>query len=171
MNNALRLAALAASMAVAATPAFAAPVSASPAATATVTIVRSLTLTANQNLDLGTVVVGNTITGSETVSLDNAGVLTCGLGVNLTCSGVTQVAKYTATGSTGQSVVVTVAASPLLSGANSLTFTPNAHGNVVLVAVSGIGTGKFDLGGAVTVSGATKDGVYSGDMNVTVDYL
>ena len=172
MNNILRIAALAAASALVATPALAAPVSSSPAATATVTIVRALTLTANQNLDLGTVVIGNAIVGSDTVSLSNAGVHVCGSGGALTCSGTNQVAKYTVTGAAGQSVAVTVAASNLTSGANTLLFTPNAASSAVALAnVGGVGTGSFDLGGSVTVTGATKDGVYSGNMNVTVDYV
>ena len=171
MTNFFRKAAFAAvaMSAVAATPAFAVA-TASPAATATVTIVRALTLTANQNLDLGTVTIGNAIAGSQTVSLTNAGVLSCGT-AGLTCSGTPKVAKFTVTGASGQSVVVTTSSGNLTSGANTLLFSPNTVGNVALVATAGVGTGTFDLGGAVTVSGATKDGVYSGNINVSVDYL
>ena len=155
--------------AVAATPAFAAA-TASPAATATVVIVRALTLTANQNLDLGTVTINNTITGSQTVSLTNLGVLTCGA-AGLTCTGTPKVAKFTVTGASGQTVVVTTASGNLTSGANTLLFSPNSVSNVALAAVAGVGTGTFDLGGAVSVSGATKDGTYSGNISVSVDYL
>ena len=173
MTNFARKAALGAvlaGLALTAAPAAAAPVGvtgAKPQANAR--IIRPLTLTAKRNLNFGTIVLGTVATGGETVGITAAGAFTCGSG-GLTCSGTTQTAQYNVTGTQGQVIVVS-AANVSLTGTNggSLTFTPNLPANFTLTN-SGTPGRDFDVGGSITILPTTVDGVYSGDLEVSVDY-
>lgn len=174
MSKFLRMAAVAATtaaVALTAVPADAAPVGVTGAKpTAKARIIKPLTLTRVRDLDFATIVMGTVDPAGESVALTAAGVLSCGSG-GLTCSGTTQTARYNVTGTQGQ--VVTVAGSNVtLTGSNggSLTFIPALPANLTL-ANSGSPGANFDVGGSITVLPTTTDGVYSGDMEVTVDYL
>src|SRR5215213_4886844 len=67
--------------------------------------VKPLTLSSVQDLNLGTIVLGPGQWGSATVGISRAGQFTC-TNVNLTCSGATQVATYTVSGSNNETVVI-----------------------------------------------------------------
>ena len=139
-------------------------------ATATAKIYRPLTISFVQNLDFGTVVLSGAGTWSgEVVSIDQTGALTCGGGVNLTCSGSQQAAKYHLVGT--NNAVVTISSPGFnLTGPGTLAFTPNAPATVNLGA-SGSSTGvDFGVGGSITLASTTADGVYSGTFNVTANY-
>ncbi len=139
-------------------------------ATATAKIYRPLTISFVQNLDFGTVVLSGAGTWSgEVVSIDQTGALTCGGGVNLTCSGSPQAAKYHLVGT--NNAVVTISSPGFnLTGPGTLAFTPNAPATVNLGA-SGSSTGvDFGVGGSITLASTTPDGVYSGTFNVTANY-
>lgn len=139
-------------------------------ATATAKIYRPLTISFVQNLDFGTVVLSGAGTWSgEVVSIDQTGALTCGGGVNLTCSGSPQAAKYHLVGT--NNAVVTISSPGFnLTGPGTLAFTPNAPATVNLGA-SGNSTGMdFGVGGSITLASTTPDGVYSGTFNVTANY-
>jgi hypothetical protein len=171
MTKFVRLAALAAAVTLAATPAIAAPVSASPKATATAKIVKPLTLTAVRNLNFGTIVLGAGLGASEAVSITQAGVVTCG--PNLTCSGTVASAQYGVTGTNNLWVNIVATASNLTNttsgGSETLVFTPNAPASLQL-SNSGAPGDLFQVGGAIAVDSATVDGLYVGNMEVTVDY-
>ncbi len=172
MTNFLRLTSLAAASAVLAltsTPAAAQQVGVSGAKpTATARIIRPLTLTGVRDLDFGTVVLGAVPAGGSSVSLTAAGVLSCGTG--LTCSGANQTAQYNVTGTQGQVVVVS-ATNSLLTGSNggTLNFVPAVPANITMPN-SGAPGQNFDVGGSITIVPATTDGVYSGEMEVFVQY-
>ena len=139
-------------------------------ATATAKIYRPLTISFVQNLDFGTVVLSGAGTWSgEVVSIDQTGALTCGGGVNLTCSGSPQAAKYHLVGT--NNAVVTISSPAFnLTGPGTLAFTPNAPATVNL-GTSGSSTGvDFGVGGSITLASTTPDGVYSGTFNVTANY-
>lgn len=173
MTNFFRLSALAAAAAAAAltaAPAAAAPVGvtgAKPKANAR--IIRPLVLAGVRDLNFGTIVLGSVAAGGESVALTSAGVLSCGTG-GLTCSGTTQTARYNVQGTQGQVVVVS-ATNSTLSGTNggTLTFVPALPANFSLTN-SGNPGNNFDVGGSITITPSTVDGVYSGDMEVFVDY-
>lgn len=158
---------VAASPAVAATTTYT-PVAATPVATATARIVKPLTLTSSANLDFATIILDTTkLTAADTVSLDAANKLTCGTSGNLTCSGSTTVAAFTVTGTKGQVVKVITAASDLAgSNGGKLVFTPATATTADLAT----GTASFNVGGSIAVAPSTADGVYTGNMTVTVDY-
>ena len=175
MTNFLRMAAVAATaaaVAVTAAPAAAAPVGVTTGAkpTANARIIKPLALTRVRDLDFGTIVMNTVASGGETVALTAGGGFTCGSG-GLACSGTNQTARYNVRGTNNQ-VVVVAATNVTLNGSNggSLTFVPAVPGNVTLTS-SGAPGNDFDVGGSITIVPGTIDGVYIGDMEVTVDYL
>lgn len=166
MTNLVRLAALAAAAAIAATPAVAAPVPATPVAKARVNIVKPLTLAATRDLHFGTIVV----TGNDSVSINQAGTVTCGAAANVTCDTTgAQSAQFHVTGANNQLVRITATASSLVNGAASLAFTPSAPADVTLPNSGAAGT-DFNVGGTVAVLASSPEGLYVGDINVTVEY-
>lgn len=171
MTKFTRLAALAVATTLVATPALAAPVGANPKAQASARIVRPLTLTALQDLDFGTIVV-DALAAPQAVSVSQGGVLS-GCSGALTCSGTVAAAQYNVTGTNNFVVNISATASDLTNtssgGGELLAFTPNAPATVTLTN-SGAPGNNFNVGGSITVAPATVDGLYVGDIEVTVDY-
>ena len=130
-------------------------------------VVKSLTLTAKQNLDFGTITLSGT-TGTYTVTVAQAGTLTCPSGA--TCSGTARPAILNVQGSNAQVVRITVAGANLVNAADGTTiaFTPDAPATVTLTN-SGSPGKDFNVGGSIAVP-STADGTYSGNVEVTVDY-
>lgn len=173
MTKFLRNTCLAASVvasALVATPAVAAPVGAATPATARARIVKPLVLTRLANLDFGIITLGTVPAGGSAASVSQAGAVTCGAG--LVCnSGTPAAAQYNVNGTNNQVVQIFTATSTLTNAndATTLTFTPAAPGTVTLPN-SGTAGVNFNVGGSITILPATTDGVYTGNMNVTVDY-
>ncbi|MEO6582215.1 MAG: DUF4402 domain-containing protein [Sphingomicrobium sp.] len=161
-----------AALALTATPALAAPVSPNQNATATARIVKPLTLSWVQNLNLGTVLLsGAGAWSGAVVSVSQAGALTCA-NPNVVCSGAVQAARYNVRGTNNQLVYITAPNVTLTSANNpldTLLMTVSNPGSVMLTNSGAPGV-DFNLGGSITVSSTTGDGVYSGTFNVTVDY-
>jgi hypothetical protein len=165
MTKFVRLAALAAAVTIA-VPAVAAPVPATPVAKARVNIVKPLTLAATRDLHFGTIVV----TGDDSVSISQAGTVTCGAAANVTCDPTgAQSAEFHVTGSNNQLVKINVSGSNLVNGAATLAFTPSAPVNVTLPN-SGAAGADFNVGGTVAVLASSPEGLYVGDIDVTVEY-
>jgi len=153
---------------VAATPARAAP---SQVATVSATVVKPLTLKWVQDLDLGTIVLGNGTWSGATVGISRAGVFSC-TNANVTCSGVTKVATYNISGTNNQVVRVTAPNVNLVNQndpTKTLTLVVDNPGTVALTNSGNPGV-NFSLGGSISLSSTTAGGVYSGTFNVTVDY-
>lgn len=170
MNKLLRMTSLVATVAglAIATPAVAAPVNATTDANARVEILSGLTLTSTANLDLGTVVLSGAAPFSADVSIDRNGVFSCDGGSgDVTCSGAPVAASYDVTGSPGYNVVIASGPVSLSNGTDTLILTPD-HDAVVPLGAGGAAT--FGVGGSVTVTDATPDGVYTGTFAVTADY-
>lgn len=167
MNKLIATAAASALLALANSPA--AAVSPASQATANAKIYKPLTISKVQNLDFGVIVLGAGAWAGEVVSISQAGVLTCGGGTNLTCSGSPQVAKYHLVGTNNATVTVS---SPgfNLTGPGTLAFTPNAPATVNLGATGSTTGVDFSIGGSITLASTTPDGVYSGTFAVTADY-
>jgi hypothetical protein len=164
------LAATVAALALTATPA--AAVDATADATARARIIRPLQLTSTQDLDLGTIVLTGTGTYSATISIDKDGVFDCdgGSSTNVTCSGTPQEAIYNVQGTNNQEL--TIGSGPVeLTGSNggTLWLTP-AHEATVTLSNSGSPGDDFIVGGSITVTESTTDGVYTGTFAVTADY-
>jgi hypothetical protein len=172
MTKLLKMTAAAAAIALTATPAFAAPTNPDKNATATAKIVKPLTLTWVQDLDLGTVLLsGSGAWSGATVGVSRAGVFSCA-NSNVTCSGTNQVAKYKVTGTNNQVVTIN-AGNVVMTNQNdntkTLTLTVDNPGTVNLANSGNVGL-EFSLGGAISVDSTTADGTYSGTFNVTVNY-
>ena len=170
MHKYLRMASLVATVAALGTsPALAAPTTATanPQAKAQVRILKPLTLTATQDLDLGTVALGQG-TFSTTVGIAKDGTWTCDA-TKVTCSGTHQVASYNVNGTNGRTVTITANSVTLSNGTNNLTLTVDAPATVLLPN-SGTAGADFDVGGSVDLTDATPDGLYTGSFDVTADY-
>ncbi|MGE5561760.1 MAG: DUF4402 domain-containing protein [Bacillota bacterium] len=139
-------------------------------ATVNATVLRPLTLTSLQNLDLGTITLSlGTWTGA-TVGISKTGAFTCN--TKVICTGAPQVARYKVTGSNKMVVRITAPNVTLVNQADptkALTLTVDNPGTVTLTS-SGEPGNNFNLGGSITLSSTTATGTYSGTFNVTVDY-
>ena len=167
MTKFVKMAALAAA-ALAATPAIAAPVGVTGAPpSASARIVRPLTLTATGSLDFGTIVL-NGITADRTVTLNDDATITCA--TELVCAATGTVPTYNVRGTQGQTVNI-IKNTSTLTGSNggSLTLTPVGAASVLL-ANSGAPGRDFTIGGSITIGTGTADGVYTGTVDVQVDY-
>jgi hypothetical protein len=167
MTKFARIAALAA-VALAATPAVAAPVSVTgqpPSASAR--IIRPLTLTATGSLNFGTIVM-NGVTANRTVTLNADTTITCA--TELVCAANGTVPTYNVRGTQGQTVNILKNLSTL-NGSNggTLTLTPVGAASVLLTN-SGAPGENFAIGGSIVIGTGTVDGVYTGTVDVQVDY-
>ncbi len=140
--------------------------SSAQAATATATarakILKQITVTKTADLDFGTIIVGAT---GDTVVLTAAGVRTCTV---VTCTGTPTAAAFGIVGTTGETVTLAATGSATLtSGGNTMainTYTTSAATRVLT------GTDSFSVGASLVVGANQADGVYTGTVNVTVNY-
>src|SRR5215213_5697439 len=178
MRNVLRLSGLAATvaaLALTAAPAQAATPNAQ--ATARARILKPLVLTLGTNFNLGDIVL-DTNPFSARVQLNYDGSLSCP--APLTCSGTTSVASYNARGTNNQ-VVKFVVPNVTLNGPGGATLllhtlpadnlAPSAVAGEVLLTSSGAPGVTLPIGGYVDLTDTTVDGVYTGNFNVTADYM
>jgi hypothetical protein len=168
-SNLVRIVVASVACMLAATPALA--VGPNQNSTATAKIVKPLTLTWIQDLDLGTIVLGNGTWSTTAIAITSAGVFSCG-SANVTCSGATKPAQYKVTGTNNQRVFIT-APNVTLTNQNDNTKTlllTVANPGFVDLANSGSAGVTFGLGGSIGVDSATTDGTYTGQFNVTVNY-
>ena len=130
-------------------------------------VVKSLTLTAKQNLDFGTITLSGS-PGTFTVAISMAGTISCPSGA--TCAGTARPAILNVQGSNGQVVRITVANANLVNSVDGSTipYTPEAPATLSLTN-SGFPGKDFNVGGSIAVP-STADGTYSGNVEVTVDY-
>ena len=167
MTKFVKIAAFAAA-ALAATPALAAPVGvtgAQPSATAR--IVRPLTLTSTVSLNFGTIVM-NGVTADRTVTLNDDTSITCA--TELVCDLNGTVPTYNVRGTNNQTVNI-IKNTSTLTGSNggTLTLTPVGAASILLTN-SGAPGRDFTIGGSIVIGTATVDGVYTGTVDVQVDY-
>jgi len=148
---------------------------AAPAATVmagvTANNIKPLLLTKLQDLDLGNVTLGNGVWSNATVSLSQAGVLSCA-NANITCTGATTVARYNVQGSNQQTVHISAPNVTLINQSDStqtLTLVTDAPATILLTN-SGFPGVSYSIGGSVTLNSTTQAGTYVGTFNVTVDY-
>jgi hypothetical protein len=148
-------------------PAFAATQNASVNAN----VVKPLTLTSLQNLDLGTITLKPGTWSSANVGISRTGVFSCNT-ANLVCTGLTQVARYKVTGTNKQNVSITAPSVTLVNQGDptkNLTLVVDSPAQLQLTS-SGEPGSNFDIGGSITLSPTTAAGTYQGTFNVTVDY-
>lgn len=154
---------------IAASPA--AAVSPATPGSANLKVYKALTISSVQNLDFGVIVLTGASFTNETVTISQAGTLTCGSnpGVILTCTGNAQAAQYKLVGTNNTMVTITCPAFNL-TGAGTLAFAPSAPPNVSLGAAGATTGVTFSVGGSITLASTTPDGTYSGNFQVTANY-
>jgi hypothetical protein len=166
MSKFIRMTSLAAAAAlIGATPALAAPVGPSGGrnATATARIIKPLTLTWEQDLDLGTILLsGPGAWTGATVSLSHDGYNVTGTNTQV----VTIISPDTITLTNANNALQTLVMTVSCPGGAG---TGDCPGSVALGNSGALGV-DFNLGGSITVDSTTGDGVYSGTFDVTVDY-
>lgn len=164
--NILRITAAVAALTLTATPALAVPPDKD--ATATARIIKPLTLTWVQDLDLGTITLLDS--GPTTVGITQAGVFSCP-GTAVACSGPNQVAVYEITGTNNQVVTVNSGNVSMTgpAGSTPLLLTVDAPATVNLGNSGAAGT-PFSIGGSISVAGTQAEGTYIGMFAVTVNY-
>ena len=154
-----------------AVPVSAAPDSATALAQVKVTIVRPLMLTSTGSLNFGTILL-NGLTGNRTVSLSTTNVRNCGGGTaELICSGATSVPTYNVRGTNNQTATIIKTATNLVNASTgaTLSMTPIGPTSIAFTNSSANGA-NFTIGAAITLTPTTGDGVYTGSVNVQVDY-
>lgn len=177
-----------ATAAFAATPAAAQDASDSTG-TASINVVTPMTLTKNEDLNFGTVILSGGVSATFTgaiVSMDDADGRTCD--ADLTCAGTGATsANYTFTASEGADVSLTIPTSVAISNGTDpdLTVDLEPENSTDLSAVSGItsadnstfefampsgGSLTFGFGGQIALDYNTPDGLYSGPILVTAEY-
>ena len=129
-------------------------------------VIKALTFSSKQDLDFGTVVPA--ATGTSTVSMNTAGVVTCP--ASSTCIGSPRPAIFNVQGSNKGVVRIAVAQSDLINSASGgvIRFTPAAPTTLTLTNSGFPGT-DFNVGGSIAIP-STADGIYVGNIEVTVDY-
>lgn len=154
-----------------AAPALAAPDSATTLAPVKVTIVRPLMLTSTGSLNFGTIVL-NGLTGNRTVLLSTTNVRNCGGGTaELICSGATSVPTYNVRGTNKQTATIIKTATNLVDASNGATLSMTLIGPASVTFTNNSANGvNFTIGASITLTPATGDGLYTGSVNVQVDY-
>lgn len=140
-------------------------------ASVTANIVKPLSLSSLQNLDLGTITLKPGTWSGATVGISRAGVFNCA-STNLICTGATQVASYNVTGTNNQTIRISAPDVILKNQADAtktLTLVVDNPGTVVLPSSGSKGI-NFSLGGSITLSSSAASGTYQGTFAVTVDY-
>ena len=168
MTISLRFAALAGATALALTSVSAAavPVDSTGPVQAHATIVKPLTLSKVSDMDFGSI----TVLDTGVAHLGANGSVTCD--TTLTCATTGTPAEYKVTGTNNQVVTITKPPVTLTNTTNpgtDLTLTLTGQGTLTLTNAGAPGT-NFKLGGDLNIPAATKEGTYTGDLNVTVNY-
>jgi len=144
-----------------------APASAASITAATgVNIVKPVSMTKLQDLDMGTLTF-NSFTGSRTVVLSRAGLVTCA--TDIVCSGAPKAARFNVQGTNRLVVNIVVGGGTMGNGVDSIPFTPDAPQSITMINSGAPGL-DFEVGGSITVSPTLVGGSYTGTLNVTAEY-
>ena len=134
-------------------------------------VAKPLTLTRVQDLDLGRVILGPGTWSAAVVSISQAGVFVCN-NPNLTCTGAPKAATFNLTGTNNQ-VVKIIAPNVTLTNqgdpSQTLTLVLDSPATITM-ETSGNKGQDFSIGGSMSLSSTTPGGLYTGTINVTVDY-
>jgi hypothetical protein len=124
-----------------------------------------------KDLDFATIVLSGTGPYTDTISVSQAGAITCG--THVTCSGTASNAGFTLTGTKNAKVAVSLpSATVTLAGtntpANTLVVTLSAPATAVDLGTTG--SANFGVGGSLQVSDTTPDDLYTAQFTVNADY-
>ena len=167
MTKFVKIAAVAAAV-LAATPALAAPVGVTGAPpSASARIVRPLALSATGSLNFG-VIIMNGVTANRIVTLNPDTSITCA--TELVCDLNGTVVTYNVRGTQGQTVTINKNPTTLTgSNGGSVQLTPVGLDDILLPNSGSPGI-DFVIGGSIEIAPTTTDGLYTGTVDVTVEY-
>jgi len=140
-------------------------------ATASANILEEVTVSNTSGLAFGTIVADPDDAG--TISVDTDGDRTCG---DLVCSETASAASFDVTGTTGETVTISVPADVTLTNDDGDEMTADltsSDSTLTLVDLSDpleTGNNTFTVGGDLGVAADQADGDYTGTFTVTVDY-
>lgn len=147
--------------------ALAAPATAAQTTAVTsVNVVRPVALAKLQDMDFGTLGFAG-FTGTRTIALSRAGVVTCA--ADIVCTGTGKQARFNISGTNRMVVLLTYSGGTLTNGVDSIPFTANGPASVTMTNSGAPGL-DIDVGGSLTISPTLVGGVYTGTMTVTADY-
>lgn len=158
---------LAATAAVIAAPAVAAPGDTSTAqGAATAEVVAPITLThaTGASLNFGTFTTGD---AGGTVAVDQAGAGSATGEVTLLSGSVEAADAFDVEGDANRTFTITTAAGSVTNGTDTMNFTTDAATSGALDAA---GEASFSVGGTLSVAGGESAGTYTGSYSVTVAY-
>ncbi len=152
-------------------PALAAPVSVTTPIEVRAKVVKPLAFTSTGSMNFGTVVL-NGLTANRTISISTANVRDCGGGSpQLICSGATSVPTYNLRGTNNATVTIIKNASNLTNATTGATLAMTLSGPSLIAFTNSSANGvDFAIGGAITLTPSTGEGVYSGTVDVQIDY-
>ncbi len=157
-------------VAVSAAPGQAAPASASPKSTAEVALIRPLTLQRRADLDFAT--LAPTTGGTATID-PTTGAMTMTGGL-LHLAGTPSPARYAGAASRRTVVVIRVPSRPVLirrvGGTQTLSVSNFTLDSADRRALAQTESFTFAVGARITVPAGTVEGLYTGDIDVTVQY-
>ncbi|MGX4641958.1 DUF4402 domain-containing protein [Massilia sp. SYSU DXS3249] len=148
-------------------------IAATEQATSTGVVVAPIQITKMVDLSFGNFAAGASL-GTVALGTDGSRSVTGGV-VGL--AGGSAAAQFDVVGQTGATYGITVVASPLTSGGNSMTFAPAvavaagaASTGVVATGTLTGGSQSIFVGGVLSVAATQAAGTYSGTINATVEY-
>ncbi len=115
------------------------------------------------NLDFGTIVTSD---AASTIEVSAGGTVTCGSG--LVCTGTRTAAGFDVSGTTGETVDVTVDKTVTLTNPNGDKMTADLAVSDATIVLAG--SDAFTVGGVLNVGASQADGAYKGSFNVAVVY-
>ena len=136
-------------------------------ASATVNVVKPIQLTKVSDLSFGTITFNVDSSGTATVTISQAGVVTCPTGA--VCTGTPAAGTFNVQGTNKMTAMITVPSASLSNGTDSMTFTPNAPSSIYLPNSGAPGV-NFNVGGSIAIGAANGGGVYTGNISVTAEY-
>lgn len=115
------------------------------------------------------------MTGDNAISISfNGASRFCGVPGEISCSGPFQSAQYNVQGTKGMQVRIRTTPSTLTNvssgGGRTVPFTPFTFAPTLVLTNSGSPGTTFHVGGYIVIGTTTVDGLYSGDIDLTVEY-
>lgn len=139
-------------------------------AQANVRVLRPLQLVTLRDLDFGTIVM-RALSSNQTVTLTSSG-RSCGSGGQLVCTGTSATALFRVTGTNNQRVLIRPATSTvtLTNGTGGrLSLSLSTPGSLTLPNSGNQGV-TFEVGGSLEITPTTPEGMYSGIIDIQVNY-
>ncbi|MDH7973276.1 DUF4402 domain-containing protein [Sphingomonas sp. AR_OL41] len=133
--------------------------------TASVKILRAITVTKSSDLYFGKILPSAT---ASTVAVAESGARTCG--ASLGCYDTATSGAFHVVGTSGEIVSVSLdSASTTLSDGASHSMTVNLATSTTALTLTG-GAGDFKVAGTLNVGASQADGTYTGQYSVSVNY-